>query len=391
MLPAHRLPAVIRLNSTVLLLTTLLLAACAGEPPRPVVEPPAPPPPMVSVPPRLGIALGGGAARGFAHVGVLKMLEAQGIVPDVVVGTSAGSVVGALYAAGHGGFELQEMTFALDRAAFADWQFFGRGLLRGEALQKFVNEKVGRRPIEKLDKPFACVAARLRTGEGVLFARGDVGMAVRASSAIPGVFVSPVIGGEEYVDGGTVSPVPVSYTRQMGAEIVIAVDISQPVEEAPSDSTLRTVLKTFDIMGNALKGNELRTADVVIAPNVKGIAAADFESKQRAILEGERAALAAVPRIRELIAQRTRQVPAGTLSPAAAMLPHPAAGPAPNPASNPAAAPASHPAPGLAPGLTPSPVPGASPSPAATPAVSPAVSPSPGPAPSPAASRSPSR
>jgi NTE family protein len=218
---------------------------------------------------------------------------------------------------------LQEKTFDLDRAAFADWQFFGRGLLRGEALQKFINEHVGGKPIEQLPMRFGAVSTRLRTGEGVLFQRGDVGMAVRASSAIPGVFVSPVIGGEEYVDGGTVAPVPAEYARQMGAEVVIAVDISQPVAEAPSDSTLRTVLKTFDIMGNALKGNELKLADVVISPNVKGIAAADFESKQRAILEGERAALAAIPKIKEAIALRTRMVPA--VAPAPVLPPVPAA------------------------------------------------------------------
>ncbi len=301
---------------------TLLLAACTSpEPlPPPIV---VPPPVMVPQLPKIGLALGGGAARGFAHVGVIKMLESQGIKPDLVVGTSAGSVVGSLYAAGHGGFELQEMTFDLDRAAFADWQFFGRGLLRGEALQKFINEHVGGKPIEQLPMRFGAVATRLRTGEGVLFQRGDVGMAVRASSAIPGVFVSPVIGGEEYVDGGTVAPVPAEYARQMGAELVIAVDISQPVAEAPSDSTLRTVLKTFDIMGNALKGNELKLADVVISPNVKGIAAADFESKQRAILEGERAALAAIPKIREAIAAKTRMVPA--VAPAPVLPPVPAA------------------------------------------------------------------
>jgi len=296
-----------RTLSPMLLAALLPLAGCQSTP---EVVPEPPPPVMVPQLPKIGLALGGGAARGFAHVGVIKMLESQGIKPDLVVGTSAGSVVGALYAAGHGGFELQEMTFDMDRAAFADWQFFGRGLIRGEALGKFINEHVGNRPIEQLPMRFGAVATKLRTGEGVLFQRGDVGLAVRASSAIPGVFVSPVIGGEEYVDGGTVSPVPASYARQMGAEVVIAVDISQPVADAPSDSTLRTVLKTFDIMGNALKGNELKLADVVISPNVKGIASADFESKQRAILEGERAALAAIPKIREIIALKTRLVPA---------------------------------------------------------------------------------
>ena len=284
-----------RFRSLLLSVFLLTLVACSTTPPQPTAP---------STPPKLGLALGGGAARGFAHVGVIKMLEAQGIVPDLIVGTSAGSVAGALYAAGHGGFELQEMTFDLDRAAFADWQWFGRGLLKGQALQDFVNARVGNRRIEQLPKPFACVAVRLRSGEGVLFRSGDVGLAVRASSAIPGVFAPALIDGEEYVDGGTVSPVPVRYARSLGADVIVAVDVSAPVEDAREDSTLRTVLKAFAIMSNALKGDELPLADVVIAPDVHGISAADFESKQRAILEGERAALAAVPKIRAALAAK---------------------------------------------------------------------------------------
>lgn len=284
------------IQRTLSALLLVFLVACNSTPPQPSTPP---------APPKVALALGGGAARGFAHVGVIKMLESQGIVPDLIVGTSAGSVAGALYAAGHGGFELQEMTFDLDRAAFADWQWFGRGLLKGQALQDFINERVGNRRIEQLPKPFACVAAKLRTGEGVLFKSGDVGLAVRASSAIPGVFAPAVIDGEEYVDGGTVAPVPVRYAKSLGADIVIAVDVSAPVEDAREDSTLRTVLKAFAIMGNALKAHELPLADVVIAPDVHGISAADFESKQRAILEGERAALAAVPQIKAALLAKT--------------------------------------------------------------------------------------
>lgn len=295
--------APLRLACIATLLLSLTLAACGGTP----VQPPPPvEPPHIPVPPKVALVLGGGAARGFAHVGVIKMLESQGIVPDLIVGTSAGSVAGALYAAGYSGFALQEMTFDLDRAAFADWQWLNRGLLKGQALQDFINAKIGGRRMENLKKPFACVAAKLRTGEGVLFQRGDVGLAVRASSAIPGVFMPAVIDGEEYIDGGTVSPVPVRYAKELGADVVIAVDVSAPVAEAPEDSTLQTVLKAFDIMGNALRKTELPLADVVIAPNVNGIRAADFESKQKAILEGERAALAAVPKIRAAIAAKTR-------------------------------------------------------------------------------------
>jgi len=284
---------------------TLLLAACTSEAPKPAPAEPLPPPPLPK-PPKVALALGGGAARGFAHVGVIKMLEAQGFVFDLIIGTSAGSVVGALYASGLDGFKLQEMTFDLERTAFADWQFFSRGLLKGEKLQSFVNERVGRRKIEQLPRRFAAVAAKLRTGEARVFQMGDVGLAVRASSAIPGVFQPVSIDGDDYVDGGTVSPVPVRFAQQLGADVVIAVDVSAPIEEAKDDTTLSTVLKAFDIMGGTLRRTELPLADVVIAPNVHGIRAADFESKQRAILAGERAALAAVPQIKAAIAAKTR-------------------------------------------------------------------------------------
>lgn len=279
-----------------LILAVPALALSACRTPAPGETPPPAKPPVVA------LALGGGAARGFAHVGVIKMLESQGFQPDLIIGTSAGSVAGSLYASGINGFQLQEMTFDLERTAFADWQFFSRGLLRGEKLQNFIDEKVGHRRIEQLPRRFAAVAAKLKTGEAKVFTTGDVGLAVRASSAIPGVFQAPVIDGEEYVDGGTVSPVPVRFARSLGADVVVAVDVSQPIEDQASDSSLRALMKTYTIMGHALSAAELPLADVVIAPDVRGIGAADFDDKQRAILAGERAALAAMPRIRAAIA-----------------------------------------------------------------------------------------
>jgi NTE family protein len=286
------------LATALMLLPLLMLGGCRSEP---ILQTPVAAP----LPPRVALVLGGGAARGFAHVGVIKMLESQGIVPDLIVGTSAGSVVGALYASGLNGFQLQEMTFDLDRKAFADWHWFGRGLLKGQALQDYVNKAVGGVRIEQLKKPFACVAAKLRTGEPVLFTTGDVGLAVRASSAIPGIFEPPVIDGEEYVDGGTVSPVPVRFAQALGAQVVIAVNVSASIDEEGDDSTLKSVLKTFNIMGHALSAAELPLADVVITPDVRDVGSADFDSKQRSILQGERAALAAVPAIKAAIAAKT--------------------------------------------------------------------------------------
>jgi NTE family protein len=319
--PLRRLPAVLPL--------VLLLSACASAPPAvTVVEPPvaavAPPPP------KIGLVLGGGGARGFAHIGVLKMLDVLGIKPDLIVGTSAGSVAGAFYAAGYNGFDLQMLAYELDRATVTDWSLFSKGLLRGDALQNFVNRQLGNRNIDQLKIPFAAVAARLDTGQGVLFQRGNIGQAVRASSAVPGVFQPTLINGVEYVDGGLVSPVPIRYARQLGADFVIAVDVSTPPSSTLTETKLDVVMRTFDIMGQAIREAELPMADVVIRPDLTKVASADFDSKQMAILQGERAAVAMVPAIRErLLALNQARAAAAAASPVVPPVPSAPSAPAP--------------------------------------------------------------
>ena len=277
----------------------LALAGCASAP-KPPVETPVPPVPVAKVPPRVGLALGGGAARGFAHVGVLQVLEEAGIRPDLVVGTSAGSLVAALYASGRNAQQLQQVATAMDEAAFADWTLplFNRGLLRGEALARYVNTQVNHRLIENMAVPLGIVATDLNTGQGVLFRRGDTGTAVRASSAVPAVFLPVKIGTQEYVDGGLVSPVPVRYARQMGAEVVLAVDISSAPEGNPSSDTLQVLLQTFAIMGKSINSWELKEADVVVRPALIGMGSGDFANKKRAIDAGRAAMLAALPALR---------------------------------------------------------------------------------------------
>jgi NTE family protein len=294
-----------------LLLTALavLLAACGGNEVRPtppsdaaVVPAAAQPAPKVA-PVKVGIALGGGAAKGFAHIGVIKMLEANGIQPVVVSGTSAGSVVGALYASGMDAFQMQERAFALDEDRIRDVRLFSGGLVQGQLLQDYVNELVRQRPLHRMRKPFAVVATQLETGKRTVFVRGNTGQAVRASSSIPGVFEPVAIGGSTYVDGGVVSPVPVDAARELGAEFVIAVDISSKVDGTAPGSLLGNINQSIRIMGNKLAAQELARADFVIRPKVNDIGPADFEAKNTAILEGERAALAAMPQIRAKIAQ----------------------------------------------------------------------------------------
>jgi NTE family protein len=270
----------------------------APAPTAPVVTP-RPPPPR---PPRIGLALGGGAARGFAHIGVIQVLEEAGIKPDLVAGTSAGSLVAALYASGKTPQELAAMALTLDEGAITDWSFPGRGVIRGEALARYVNQQAGGRPIEQLRLPLGIVATDLDSGAPVLFQRGDVGTAVRASSAVPAVFQPVRIGEREYVDGGLVSPVPVRFARQMGAELVIAVDISTPPEGAATDGAMKLLLQTFAIMSRSINRFELREADVVLRPSLVGVSSADFQSRVRAIRAGREAATSLLPELKAKLA-----------------------------------------------------------------------------------------
>lgn len=278
---------------------SVLLASCATPPPAP--------PPVVTPTPRpavkIALALGGGAARGFAHVGVIKALEAQGITPDIIVGTSAGAVVGALYAAGYNGFELQKLVLQLEESQFSDWSLPDRGVLKGEALQNFVNNAVGQRPMEKLSKLLAVVATDLNSGERVVFRTGNTGMAVRASSSVPGVFQPVAINGREYVDGGLVSPVPVQTARSLGADLVIAVDISAKPEFGKTRSTIDIMLQTFAIMSQTISQRELPDADIVIRPHIPELRAANFQDRHLAVLEGEKAVATILPQLKAKLAK----------------------------------------------------------------------------------------
>jgi len=249
---------------------------------------------MGSKKPVLGLVLGAGAARGFAHVGVIKALEAQGIYPDIVVGSSAGSVIAALLASGATGNDLNRLALSLDEATIADWglPFVGRfgGLIKGDALQNMVNREVQNKTIEQMRIPLGIVATELQSGKGVLFRSGNTGQAVRASCSVPGVFQPTVISGKEYVDGGLVAPVPVSYARQMGATIVIAVNISSEPVHQDASGTFGVLQHTISIMQKSINQFELKSADIVITPQLKQMSSGDFKSRNAAILAGEAAA-----------------------------------------------------------------------------------------------------
>ena len=258
------------------------------------------------MPPRVGLALGGGAARGFAHIGVIQVLEEQGLRPQLVAGTSAGSLVAALYASGKSGVELATLAHDMEESALTDWTFPGRGLIRGEALARYVRAQTAGLRIEQMKLPLGIVATNLADGQAILFRQGDVGAAVRASSAVPAVFQPVKMGGQEYVDGGLVSPVPVRFAREMGAQLVIAVDISSPPDGTATGDALRMLLQTFAIMGRSINQWELKDADIVIRPALVGVSSADFTQRLKAIQAGRDAATAALPALRARITALTR-------------------------------------------------------------------------------------
>lgn len=270
---------------------------------------PVPTPPVAEIKwrtPRLALALGGGAARGFAHIGVIQVLEAEGIKPELVTGTSAGSFVAALYANGKNGQQIEHLALGLEETVITDWTlpFVGRGLIRGDALARYLNQQLGARTIESARMPLGIVATRLDDGESVVFRTGDLATAVRASSAVPGVFEPVNISGRDHVDGGVTSPVPVDAARAMGAEVILAVDISSRPEDVDATNVLKILLKSSNIMGKRISQYELKNASVVVTPKLEGISSIDFANRRRAIEAGRQAMRQALPALKKAMAPR---------------------------------------------------------------------------------------
>src|SRR5512138_2860902 len=255
-----------------LLAVCLLLAAGCQTVPVTDVAPP-PPPPSGPIPePRIALVLGGGAARGFAHIGVIRALEQEKVPIDLVVGTSVGSLIGALYAADQDSFDLEWAAFKLEKDDLFDYGVVtavrGMGLARGDKLEQWVSSRVKQVNIEELKLPFAAVATDLNWGTKVVLDRGSVARAVRASSAIPGVFQPVQHMGKLLVDGGVVDNIPVSVARAMGADLVIAVDITENVGNVNITNLLDVTLQATNIMFAQNAHHAKRDADVLITPAI---------------------------------------------------------------------------------------------------------------------------
>jgi len=250
--------------------------------------------------PRVALVLGGGAARGFAHVGVIRALEQEKIPIDLIVGTSVGSLIGALYAHEMNSFELEWTAFSLEKDDLLDYALLSAsmGPIKGERLEAFVNKKVPVANIESLKIPFAAVATDLNRGTRVVLDRGPLARAIRASCAIPGVFQPVEHQGRLLVDGGTVDNLPIAVAREKGADIVIAVDISQNVTNFNITNLVDVTLQAVHIMFSENVSQRRRDADVLISPAVGSVAMMDFTQKKRLMQAGIEAGQQAAPAIR---------------------------------------------------------------------------------------------
>ncbi|MBE0604872.1 MAG: patatin-like phospholipase family protein [Deltaproteobacteria bacterium] len=288
------------LRSPHVVLSTLLLLLLASCGVRGVTLTPVEPPRKAV---KVALVLGAGAAKGFAHVGALKVLEANRVPVHIVVGTSVGSFVGSLYAYGYPAYDLQKIAIGLEKGELVDLTVPDNGFVKGEKLEAYVNRMVRGAAMEKLRTPFYAVATDIGSGTEMVFGKGNTGSAVRASCSIPGVFQPVRIGDRTYVDGGVVSPVAVDAARRLGADVVIAVDIAGGVADVIPDTTLDTIFQSINIMYSKIAADQLSRADVVIRPRVGHIASGDFTKRHEAILEGEKAAQDALPKIRALLGE----------------------------------------------------------------------------------------
>jgi len=279
-----------RIKASIVILL-LCLSSCA---PKEEVKPALPPV-------KIAVVLGAGASKGFAHIGVLKVLESNKIPVHMIIGTSAGSFVGSLYAYGYNAFELQKLSFSIEKGDVVDLMIPDNGFIKGEKLEAYINRILKNTPMEKLKIPFYAVATDIQSGKEIVFGSGNTGTAVRASCSIPGIFRPVNISGKMYVDGGVVSPVAVDAAKRLGADIVIAVDIAGDVDSSRPEGTIETILQSITIMYSKLAAIQLSKADVVIKPKVGYISSGDFSKRHEAVLEGEKATLEALPKIQEIV------------------------------------------------------------------------------------------
>jgi NTE family protein len=262
----------------------------------------APPKPMRIIEPRVGLALGGGFARGIAHIGVLRVLEENRIPVHLVAGTSVGALIGAAYACGTPLTSMEELARATRFKDFARWTLSWLGLATNRPLETYLQKMCVVKRFEELKRPLAIAATDLDTGEAVYFSEGELAPALRASCAYPGLFLPVEHGGRTLVDGFLSAPVPVEALQKMGADVVIAVYLASAATNGKPRSVADVIGRSFSILQRNGQASWRRGADVVIEPDVTAFAWDDFQKTPEMIAAGEAAARAALPRLRALLA-----------------------------------------------------------------------------------------
>jgi len=287
----------------------MIIAGCAVQKEIPVVIEPPP----VYIKPKVALVLGGGAARGFAHVGVLRALEQEKISVDMIVGTSVGSLIGALYASNPDSFELEWTSFELEKDDIFDFSILSSatGPVKGDKLEKFINSKISAQNIEQLKVPFYAVAADLNTGEPVVFSFGPISKAVRASCSIPGVFTPLSYNNRQLIDGGVLGNIAPEIARQYGANLVIVVSIGKSIRNKETRNILEITLQAIAIMSSKIDSYKAKEADVLISPEVGDVGTMDFTQKKRCMEAGIEAARKAIPEIKKRLEEFDKPVSAG--------------------------------------------------------------------------------
>ncbi len=280
------------------------LSGCAAfnyaEPDAPVAQQTVAP---LAKRPKIAVVLGSGGPRGYAHVGVIKVLEEAGIQPDLIVGSSVGALIGAFWASGMSGPEIQKTAFAGGPLTLFDLNpFADRGWIRGQKLQDYVSSQLAQKNIEQLARPLIVVAAQRENKQAVFFTSGNLGVAVRASSAVPGI-ISPVgIQGTEYEDGDMALPVAVSIARAAGADFVIAVDVSAHDGTAPAGIGPEWLAR--DAKRRALIAPEVAKADFLIHPDMGYLASPRQAFFEKAYASGESTTRQLLPSLLAKLAAR---------------------------------------------------------------------------------------
>lgn len=294
----------------------LTISACSTTTPAdPVTLEPA------IAPPSVALVLGGGGAKGFAHVGVIKALEENGIKPTMVVGTSVGSLIGSLYASGYTPAQLEQLALTTSDSQLTDFTISNQGFVEGVKLKNFINNKVNAKAIEAFPISFAAVAAEKHTLKKAVFTTGDAGLAVQASCSVPNIFIAPRIPekvGKKYVDGGVVSLVPVDSARDLGADIVIAVDVTTAQNNGATVNNPLTIRSLSDFWGfletnivspatnqrTSSMRRERDRADIVITPNMGHISSIDTRQRRHLIEAGSQATTPHISAIKQLIQEK---------------------------------------------------------------------------------------